>query len=87
MVDASSHVTLCSVVESTQRVGIWPRLIFVSERTNKRHHHLLLALSAVLSGLGVDLSLSLSFPAVTGGVSWRFAGPFTFQRLWLKVVT
>jgi hypothetical protein len=38
MVDASSHVPLYSVVESTQRVyGL--RLIFVSARTNKRHHH------------------------------------------------
>jgi len=36
----SSHVPLYSVVESTQRVyGL--RLIFVSERTNKRHHHLI----------------------------------------------
>ena len=36
--EASSHVTLYSVVESTQRVyGV--RLCFVSARTNKRHHH------------------------------------------------
>jgi hypothetical protein len=35
MVDASSHVPLYSVVESTQRVyGL--RLIFVSARTNKK---------------------------------------------------
>jgi hypothetical protein len=38
MVAASSHVSLYSLVESTQRVyGI--RLLFVSARTNKRHHH------------------------------------------------
>jgi hypothetical protein len=37
-VAASSHVPLYSLVESTQRVyGV--RLIFVSARTNKRHHH------------------------------------------------
>jgi hypothetical protein len=36
--EASSHVLLYSVVQSTQRVyGV--RLCFVSARTNKRHHH------------------------------------------------
>jgi hypothetical protein len=38
MVEASSHVPLFSLVESTQRVyGV--RIFFVSARTNKRHHH------------------------------------------------
>jgi hypothetical protein len=38
IVEASSHVPLYSLVESTQRVyGV--RLFFVSARTNKRHHH------------------------------------------------
>ncbi len=36
--EASSHVPLYSVVESTQRVYD-SRLIVVSERTKKRHHH------------------------------------------------
>jgi hypothetical protein len=38
MVDASSHVPLYSVVESTLRVYV-RRIIVVSERTNKSHHH------------------------------------------------
>jgi hypothetical protein len=38
MAAASSHMHLCSMVESTQRVyGV--KLFFVSARTNKRHHH------------------------------------------------
>ena len=38
MVDASSHVPLYSVVESTQRV-YGRRQIIVSERTSKNHNH------------------------------------------------
>jgi hypothetical protein len=38
MVEASSHVPLYSLVESTQRVYDL-RLFFVSARTNKAHHH------------------------------------------------
>ena len=38
MVEASSHVPLYSLVESTLLV-YGARLFFVSARTNKRHHH------------------------------------------------
>jgi hypothetical protein len=48
-VDASSHVPLYSVVESTQRVyGL--RLIFVSARTNKRNHHLKGSVRGIVQG-------------------------------------
>ncbi len=38
MVEASSHLPLYSLVESTQRVYV-VRIFFVFARTNKRHHH------------------------------------------------
>jgi hypothetical protein len=59
-VEASSHIPLYSLVESTHK-GIWRKAIFVSARTNKRHHHL-------TDTLSIKLPLSC-FSTLTGAPS------------------